>query len=138
MSRMERWEPRSLMPELYDLFESPFGMLRPGTSPVVRIESYTEGDSYVVRAELPGMDPDKDLEITVSHGMLRIRGERQTEEREAHRSEFRYGSFSRAMPIPAGVKSEDIKARYDKGILTVRMPLPETAKQETRRITIQK
>lgn len=82
---------------------------------------------------MPGVDPDKDVEITIDDGYLRIRAERQ--EKEEHkdkghfRSEFRYGPFSRSIPLPEGVKEEDIKASYNDGVLEVRTPLPDEAAQ---------
>ncbi|QDG67335.1 Hsp20/alpha crystallin family protein [Pseudarthrobacter sp. NIBRBAC000502772] len=89
----------------------------------------------VVRAEIPGVDPDKDVEITMADGFLHIHAERR--EKEEHkdngnfRSEFRYGSFSRNIPLPDGVKEADIKASYTNGVLEVRAPLPDGAEPTT-------
>jgi HSP20 family protein len=102
-----------------------------------RVEDYVKDDRYVVRAELPGMDPEKDVEITVEDGMLTIRAERREEHKEAHRSEFRYGSFSRSVALPDRADTEHITATYDKGILEVSVPVPE-AKPKGRRIAITK
>lgn len=85
----------------------------------------------VVRAELAGIDPDKDVEITVEGPMLRITAERreqeQSEGRDYVRKEFRYGSFTRTFPLPEGVTETDVKATYKDGILEVRVPLPQRA-----------
>jgi HSP20 family protein len=103
-----------------------------GPAPI-RVEEFVDDKTLVVRAELPGVDPDKDVEITIDNGYLRIHAERQ--EKEEHkdkgrfRSEFRYGSFSRSIPLPDGVKEDDIKATYNDGVLEVRTPLPEDAAQ---------
>jgi HSP20 family molecular chaperone IbpA len=102
-----------------------------------RVEDYVKDNNYVVRAELPGMDPDKDIEITVDDGTLTIRAERREEEHEAHRSEFRYGSFTRSVALPDRADTEHITARYDKGILEVSVPVP-AAKEEGHRVTITK
>lgn len=95
----------------------------------LRIEEYRDGDTLVVRAEMPGLDPDKDVTIDVVDGSLRIRAERRqesrTEERGGYRSEFRYGSFSRTLPLPAGARRDDIVATYTDGILEVRIPVEE-------------
>jgi HSP20 family protein len=113
------------MDSLDRLFDSP-SMPAP-----IRIEEFVDGKNLVVRAEIPGVDPDNDIEITIDDGFLRIRAERQ--EKEEHkdkgrfRSEFRYGSFSRNIPLPDDVKEEDIKATYTDGVLEVRTPLPEEA-----------
>jgi HSP20 family protein len=95
---------------------------------MLRIEEFMDGQTLVVRAELPGMDPDKDVEITVADGVLTIAAERREESTEGeagkvgYRSEFRYGSFRRSVALPAGVTVEEIKASYDKGVLEVRVP----------------
>ena len=60
-------------------------------------------DLLIVRAELPGMDPDNDFEITVENGTLTIHAERREEHKQAHRSEFRYGSFTRSIPCSGRV-----------------------------------
>lgn len=95
----------------------------------IRVEELVDGNTLVVRAELPGIDPDKDVEVTVTEGSLQIKGERQEKkehkEKDSYRSEFRYGSFVRRLPLPEGVKQEDITASYKDGVLEVRAPIPE-------------
>ena len=119
--------PSELMDSLDRMFQS-----ASGTSPI-RVEEFIDGKTLVVRAELPGIDPDKNVEVTISDGILHIHAERQEKEehknKEQFRSEFRYGSFSRSIPLPEGVKEEEIKASYADGVLEVRTPLPETAIQ---------
>ena len=101
-------------------------------------------DTFVIKAELPGINPEKDVEITVSGGALHIRAERQEETgeqgKEFHRLEFRYGSFARTIPLPDGVEGSDIKASYKDGILEVRVPMPkvEEAKESARTIPVQR
>ncbi|GAA2437649.1 Hsp20/alpha crystallin family protein [Actinomadura vinacea] len=137
MSRLERREPRTLFPELLDWLESPVTALRPGLAQAIRVEDFVVDDDYVIRAELPGLDPGKDVEITVTGGTLHIHAERQEWQKETHRSEFRYGTFSRSLALPAEIDPDEITADYDKGILTVRVPLPKAAKREAKRITVQ-
>ena len=104
---------------------------------VMRVEESSEEGAYVVRAELPGVDPDKDVEITVQDGVLTLRAERAEEERTKERSEFRYGSFTRAVRLPSGAKEDDITAAYDRGILTVTVPTDDIA-QRPRKISVDK
>ncbi|MFG2088537.1 MULTISPECIES: Hsp20/alpha crystallin family protein [unclassified Spirillospora] len=138
MSALERRETRGIFPELFDWIESPFTMFRAGVGQTMRVENYLDDDAHVIRAELPGIDPDKDVEITVTGGVLRIHAERHEEKREAHRSEFHYGSFTRSFTLPSDTDIDDIKASYDKGILTVRVPMPKATKAEAKRITVEK
>jgi len=93
----------------------------------LRVEEYRDDGTLVIRAEMPGIEPEKDVEITVVEGMLTISAERteksETEDKSGYRSEFRYGSFSRTLPLPAGATEDDIVANYTDGILEVRVPI---------------
>lgn len=97
----------------------------------MKVEEFRDGDTLVVRAEMPGIDPDKDVEVTVSDNMLHLRAERRsetkTEDKKGYRSEFRYGSFSRSVRLPAGTGEDDVKASYHDGILEVRIPVDESS-----------
>lgn len=103
----------------------------------MHLEEFRDNGTLVVRAELPGIDPERDVEITVAEGTLCIRAERR-EKHEArgdgdfYRSEFRYGQFSRTLPLPAGVGPEDVVADYTDGILEVRLPLRQAGPGPTR------
>lgn len=101
----------------------------------IRVEEFLDGNTLVIRAEAPGLDPDKDIDVSVVDGALQIRAERKEEKEEkgkdSYRSEFRYGSFLRTLPLPADVKEEDIKATYKDGVLEVRTPVPERALAES-------
>ncbi len=95
----------------------------------IKVEEFTDGNQLVVRAELPGVDPDRDVQVQIVDGALSIRAERRqqntTEERHMRRSELRYGSFSRTIALPPGTKESDIKANYKDGLLEVRIPIAE-------------
>jgi HSP20 family molecular chaperone IbpA len=91
-----------------------------------------------LRAELPGIDPEKDVEITVDDGVLTVKAERREEKKEGGRSEFRYGSFARSVTLPAGADEENVAASYRDGILEVRTPIKEATKGEPKRIMITK
>lgn len=111
---------------------------------LIRVAEYRKDGALVVRADLPGIDPDKDVELTVSDGILRIEAERREEEKQEGkgylRREVRYGSMSRSLPLPEGVTEADITATYKDGVLEVRIPEPkqEEAKKEARKIAINK
>ena len=87
-------------------------------------------DEFVVRAEVPGVDP-KDFEISVSGDVLSISGEKREESRErrgnVYRSERRFGCFRRDVRLPEAVNADKIEAEYDKGILTIRLAKSEKA-----------
>jgi HSP20 family protein len=102
---------------------------------LIRLEDTLTDSEYLVRAELPGMDPGKDIAITVEDGLLTISAERREEEKVRGRSEFRYGMLQRAVRLPANADIEHITAKYDKGLLTVTVPLT-TAKPAGRAIPI--
>lgn len=111
--------------DMVDWLESgPSLALRDGDR-FVRVEDFERDGSYVVRAELPGVDPDKDIEVSVEGDYLTIHGERREEVREKNRSEFRYGSFSRSLRMPAGADASSVQATYRDGILEVVVPLGE-------------
>ena len=103
--------------------------------PTLRIEEYRDGNVLTLKAEIPGIDPDKDVKITVNDGRLRIQAERRMEtehvDKEGYRSEFRYGSFVRDYPLPLGCERSDIKAAYHDGVLQVRIPIPDDEKAVT-------
>jgi len=94
----------------------------------LRLEELNEDGTFVVRAELPGIDPDRDVELTVLAGVLRIRAERREtsehEGREGFHSEFHYGAFVRDVTLPEGASVDDVDATYRDGILEVRIPVP--------------
>ena len=128
---------QGMVPDVFDWLDSPWATLLPfGPNQTFRVEDYIADDHYVVRAELPGMDPAKDIEVTVTDGTLTIHAERREEHKEPHRSEFRYGSFDRSVTLPERADTEHITARYDKGILEVSVPVAE-AKPEGRKITVE-
>jgi HSP20 family molecular chaperone IbpA len=98
----------------------------------IKIEEFTRDGVFVVRAELPGVDPATDVDVSVADGMLTIRGERREEHTEERRSEFFYGRFVRTLALPAGVDEQAITAEYRDGILEVRVPMPEPVTAPTR------
>lgn len=112
-----------------------------GTDLDIKVEEFTDDGELVVRAEMPGIDPDNDVEITVTDRTLHLHAERQseteTETKKGYRSEFRYGSFSRSIPLPVGATEDDVHANYNDGILEVRIPI-NSQEVAARKIPIQR
>ncbi len=90
---------------------------------MIRVEDVLTDTQYLIRAELPGLQPDKDIQVTVDEGVLTIRAEREEQAQTRGRSEFRYGLLQRSVRLPAGADSEHVTARYDSGVLEVTVPL---------------
>jgi HSP20 family molecular chaperone IbpA len=141
MTTLARRE-RGTFADLFDWLEAElptFPVFRPLTATqMMRVEAFEEDDQYVLRAEMPGIDPDKDVEIAVEGGVLTVRAERREEKKEGGRSEFHYGTFTRSMTLPAGANVDDVKATYTDGILEIRIAVPEVKKPEAKRISIVK
>ena len=141
MTSLLRREPRHLdFPDWMTRWMEESGLgssLLPTFGSGIRVEEVSEEGTHVIRAELPGIDPDKDVEISVHGGMLHLQASRteREEDREnnTYRSEFRYGSFSRSVALPPGAKEEDITATYKDGVLEVRAPAPVTPPETTAR-----
>jgi HSP20 family protein len=93
-----------------------------------------------VTAELPGME-QKDVEVTLTAGVLSIRGEKREEHEEekgdTFRSERRYGSFERALPLPAEIEADGAKAEFKKGVLKVVLPKSAKAQANRKKIPVQ-
>ncbi|MGC4112068.1 MAG: Hsp20/alpha crystallin family protein [Nocardioides sp.] len=100
----------------------PFAFRTDGT-PLVRIEDYVEDGTYVVRAEVPGLDPEKDLAVTVTDHVLSIRGERHEEQRDKRHHEISYGEFIRSVRLPEHTRTDEVTASYTDGLLEVRVPV---------------
>ena len=95
----------------------------------IPVESFTKEGTYVVRADLPGVDPEKDIEVKVDGDVLTIHGERHEEKHETGHSEVRYGLFTRSVRLPKGATASGVAARYDAGVLEVTVPMEEAPAQ---------
>ncbi len=139
MTRLAR-RTGSPMADIWGWFDAepwaPFKAL--GLAPTIRVEDFVEDGTYVLRAEMPGIDPDKDVELTVDHEMLTIKGTRHEEVHDKHLSELHYGSFSRMVPLPHGVKPEQVTATYDDGVLEVRIPQIEQPEDVSKTIPVRR
>ena len=102
----------------------------------IKVEEYVDGEHLVVKAEIPGVDPERDIEVTVDDGLLTITAQRLESKSEkseqGYRSEFRYGSFLRQIRLPKGATPEVVSATYKDGVLEIRVPKPEGDAQATR------
>ena len=134
MSRLPiQHRPRSVFPEFGDLLAGfpSWANLRPVfDTQILRLEDELKDGRYQVRAEIPGVDPAKDVDITVRDGVLTIKAERTERKESSGRSEFSYGSFVRAVSLPQGADEDAITASYDKGILTISMPVTDAKPAE--------
>jgi HSP20 family protein len=136
---MIRWNPAEELSswhrDIDDLFGRFFGRHESSMgSWVPRIETSRKENEYVVRLDLPGVDP-KDVHVQAEGHLLSVAGERKTEEKESDYQETYYGRFERTMTLPQGVESDKITARYEHGVLEIRVPLP--AQLAGRKIPIQ-
>lgn len=108
----------------------------PGVYPPVNV--FDRGDAYVVKAELPGVTPDR-IEIQVEDDTLTIRGERAfsepSPEAAYHRHERGHGQFRRVVRIPGRLAGDEAKAQYRDGVLTV--TIPKAKETRPRRVDIQ-
>lgn len=109
--------------DVMDWFESVAPVRTGWNDGFIPVEEFVEDGRHVIRADIPGVDPDKDLTVTVEDTHLVIHGERHEEKHEHHRSEVRHGSFSRRIALPRGCTGDDITATYAQGVLTVSLPM---------------
>ena len=135
-----RWEPftglNTIQSRINELFDETFGRSRTFANAnsgvwVPPVDVLESRDSYLIRAELPGMKRE-DFNLEVREGTLTLSGERRFEEPakgvEYHRIERVSGKFARSFSLPHTVKSDEIKASYRDGILEIHVPKAEEAK----------
>ena len=137
MTTLQHRDPRRQFADLFDWAEGlPSLFPMPAMMRGVRIEEFSDDDKYVIRAELPGVDPAKDVKVEVANGMLTISATRQQEEHDGARSEFHYGTLTRRVLLPDGADEQAVVAKYTAGILEVTVPISAKA-AEARTITIE-
>ena len=140
-----RWEParelQSIQHEVNRLFGSfldPHAGVEIGARRwLPAVDLVEEGDHYVLRADVPGVSQD-DLKVELEDNVLTLSGERKSEHEERkdgyYRIERASGSFSRSLTLPEGVDPDAIEARFERGVLEVRIPKP--AERKPRRVAI--
>ncbi len=131
-----------LATRLGDWFDFPelFGRIERGFTNPLRVEEERTDDALIIRAEMPGCDPERDVDIEVVDDVLQVRAERREEERSEKNgtvtSEFRYGTFSRSLPVPRGTTADAIKASYKDGILQIVVPRAKQAASAAAKVAI--
>ncbi|MFB2979553.1 Hsp20/alpha crystallin family protein [Microseira sp. BLCC-F43] len=140
-----RWQPfhemESLRRQMDQLFDEFAGMNRETSSKTwaPAIELKDENDHLVLRAEIPGVE-GKDLDIQVAREAVSISGEhryeKKTEEKGFYRSEFRYGSFQRTIPLPVPVENDKVQAEFKNGILTLTLPKAEEVRRKVFKVNL--
>lgn len=109
-------------------------------TPTPSIDLTENEKEIVVTAEMPGLE-EKDFEATVSGDVLTLKGEKKAEHERRNGDAYyverhRFGSFSRSVRLPFEVKDEKVDARYEKGVLTIRVPKPADMQRRARRIDV--
>ena len=123
-----RWNPAEELSNWHRDIDDLFGRFlgRPENSPtswVPRVETYRKDNEYVIRVDLPGVSPN-DVHVQAEGNLLTITGERKSDEQGREYRETFYGKFERQLSLPQGVESDKIAARYEHGVLEIRVPLP--------------
>ena len=141
---------RQMTSELDRVFDEPFwrSFGRPfqpvpaaaATTWLPEIDVFEKDQRLVTKVDLPGMKKD-DVKVEVADGHLAISGERKSESEEKkdafYRCEREYGSFYRVVPLPEGVRLEDVKATFSDGVLEVSVPLAAKPEAKVRKVEIQ-
>jgi HSP20 family protein len=122
LTRHNRFEPFFRFPVFQEEMQ--------GSTWTPAVDVLEEKDHILVKVEAPGLD-EKDLKVTFEDGLLTVTGERQFERREDrnyHRIERAYGSFTRTFSLPRSVDAAQIVAEYHNGVLEISIPKKEEAR----------
>jgi HSP20 family protein len=141
-----RWEParelQTIQHEMNRLFGTYFDGSGNGENAerrrwVPAMDLVEEGDHFVLRADLPGVS-ENNVNVELEDHVLTISGERTSEDEERKEGYYRLerasGRFSRSLTLPEGIDPEGVEAKFDNGVLTVRIPKPQQRKP--RRVAI--
>jgi HSP20 family protein len=140
-SEMDRLFDRFGFPSLRRMFD-----MEPASRPTSTfsfsappIDLSEDEKAYKITAELPGLDA-KDVDISVSGNTLVLKGEKRQETEEKNKNyyffERSYGSFQRALELPASVDRDKIAADFSKGVLTISLPKTAEAQKQAKKIEI--
>ncbi|MEK0181590.1 MAG: Hsp20/alpha crystallin family protein [Oscillatoriales cyanobacterium] len=141
-----RWEPLREMDSLQREMNRLFDSLTPavdrssnGVAFVPPAEIHDTPEAIHLKLEIPGMEAE-DLDVQVTAEAVAISGERrsetQTTEKGMTRSEFRYGSFRRVIPLPTRIQNESVEAEYKNGVLSLNLPKAEAEKNRVVKVQI--
>ncbi|OQB14977.1 MAG: Spore protein SP21 [Firmicutes bacterium ADurb.Bin193] len=136
------WNPFRDMDNIFrdtnNFFDFPSKMFGGFSSP--RVDVYQTENDMIVKAEIPGVSKE-DLNLYIDDNTVRLTGqtkrEKELKDENAYKTERYYGSFSRTIPLPVEVKSEQAKAEYKDGVLSITVPKAEPSKSRSRKIDIQ-
>jgi len=140
------WEPavelNTIQNEMNRLFNTFFDQSTPngaGRRWLPPMDLLETADHYVLRADLPGLS-DNDIDVRIRDNVLTISGQRRAEHEHQqegfHRLERAFGSFSRSLTLPDGVNPDAVEAKFDRGVLELRIPKPEQKKPRQVQITL--
>jgi len=134
--KRENFPATDVFDRLFDNFY-PLSMLEEKDEWLPAFDISENEKEYIVTAELPGMEV-KDIDVTLSDGVLTVKGEKKQEHEEKgkdyHRIERSYGSFHRSFSIPGKIKTDSVDANYKDGVL--KLTLPKTEESETKKIEV--
>ena len=103
------------------------------------VDETEDEKAYHVAVELPGIDED-DIEVTLSDGVLTVRGEKREEEEDKEQNIFRqerhFGMFRRTLPVPEAVDDAKVKATFKKGVLRIDLPKTKQAIKKVNKIEV--
>jgi HSP20 family protein len=139
---------RQMTTELDRMFDEPWTLSRWPTDVAVpealswapKVDVVTKDNTLITRVDLPGMKKE-DVQVEIEDGYLTLSGERTKEMKEekdnVYREEREYGSFCRSVPLPKGIKADQVKATFNNGVLEVIVPLPVVEAATSPKIAIQ-
>ena len=146
MTNLFRWDPftdlRQTMDQLFDQgFSRPWRMLQNPDyqAAAFPVEVWETDDAVEIKAALPGMRPE-DVDITVANDVLTIKAEHPGEtddgQRNYHRREITYGSYTRSFSLPVSVDSDKAEANYEHGMLYLKLPKAESVRPKQIKIGV--
>ena len=105
------------------------------------VELNEQNGNYLLKAELPGVNKDNiEIDIKEDEVFLKAKTEKHEEKEEKgkiFRSEFRYGEFERKIPLPSMVNSDEAKAEFKDGILTITIPKSKKEEEKAKKLKIE-
>jgi HSP20 family protein len=133
-TEMTFWRPFADFGELRHRMDRMFREMGDGEGGwMPSVDVIRKDGNVILRADIPGIKPD-DVKVTVEDDVLTVSGAHSDESKEEKgdfmRRERRYGSFSRSMSLPAGVRPEEIESTTEDGVLEVKIPLPQPEQKE--------
>jgi HSP20 family protein len=111
--------PHGSVAEIIHWLEDPLRALHTASGQPMRAEEHLSDNSYVLRVEIPGVDPGRDIDVTVGGGILTVTARRHPEAGAVPRSELCYGTFRRGFRLPPHVDQARIQASYGHGVLEI-------------------